>query len=202
MRALPLISALAVVAAVGTAGLVWRARDQPKTTPVPPTSTVSERRISNLEIAEVIFDGGLGAGWEDWGWGPHEIPDAGPARIQFAGYGGVILRHREMPSRFGGLVFRFKAPQGFGDFLGVSLANKQPDANLFPTVQVEPAQLAHLDDGWNEVLIPFSQLNAFQAPFDRVVIKARREVSSAWVLIDKVALTKAVVSEAGASPRP
>jgi hypothetical protein len=159
-----------------------------------------ERQRTNLEVAEVIFDGGFAAGWEDWGWGPHEIADGGPARIQFAGYGGIILRHGDLPSRFGALSFQFKAPPGFDSFLEVSLGSKQADKSLLPHVAIERQFVAPLDNGFSEALVPWSLLNPIHSPFDRIVIQARRVVSADWVLVDKVLLTKAEISDASAPP--
>jgi len=77
---------------------------------------------ADFEIAEVVYDGKLATGWEDWGWGPHEIPDGGVAKIQFGGYGGLVLRHdEEMSPHFGGITFKFHAPAEYRDFLDVRL---------------------------------------------------------------------------------
>src|SRR6266536_366200 len=117
----------------------------------------SFRDAATFEVAEVVFDGALAAGWEDAGWGPHEVADGGPAKIQFTGYGGVIFRHAELRARFGGLTFRFRAPQSYGDFLEISLGRGQADAKLFPAVALERAYVARLDDGWGEALIPWTR---------------------------------------------
>jgi hypothetical protein len=37
-------------------------------------------RPERWQLAEMIYDGGLRPGWQDWGWGAHEI-SAGPARL-------------------------------------------------------------------------------------------------------------------------
>jgi hypothetical protein len=49
-------------------------------------------RPERWQLAEMIYDGGLRPGWQDWGWGAHEI-SAVPARINFSNYGGWILHH-------------------------------------------------------------------------------------------------------------
>jgi hypothetical protein len=53
-----------------------------------PGSTGSFRSAVPLAVAELLYDGKLAKGWQDWGWGRHELGRAGPARIVFASYGG------------------------------------------------------------------------------------------------------------------
>src|SRR4051812_18280282 len=57
------------------------------------SSVVATRRT--YQIAEVVYDRGFANGWKDWGWGPHEIGDAGPARIRFSDFGGIVFQHDE-----------------------------------------------------------------------------------------------------------
>ncbi len=150
----------------------------------------THREPGHLEAVEVVFDGKLGAGWDDWGWGPHELKEGHPARISFGGYGGIILHHSELPSRFGGLSFRFLAPPGFGDFLEASLQYRQVDEQALPPAPILPRHIAELPGGWAEVLIPWAELNPGASPFDRIQIRARTPVSDEPVSIDKVVLTK------------
>src|SRR5690242_16905393 len=56
----------------------------------------SFRQRGPIVPAEVALDGRLGKGWEDWGWGQHELPDAGVLRVDLGAYGGVILHHDEL----------------------------------------------------------------------------------------------------------
>ncbi len=165
-------------------------------------SSSEERARTQFEVAEVVFDGGFAPGWEDWGWGPHERADAGPMKVQFAGYGGIIFHHAELPSRFGALVFRFRAPPGYGEFLEVALSLKQGEPKLFPNVPVRREHVARLDEGWSEVLVPWSQLNPFRSPFDRIVVKASRMVGGEGALLDEVVLTRAPSSDGGSGPSP
>jgi hypothetical protein len=107
-----------------------------------------------------------------------------------------------MPSRFGGLAFRFKAPASYGEFLELSLMNQQPDAKLFPSVMIAGDQVAPAADGWTEAFVPWTLLDPYQSPFDRVMLKAKRFVGSDWVLIDKMVLTRPNDSDAGSRPPP
>jgi hypothetical protein len=161
--------------------------------PVQPDPIDSKRQPTPTpdQVEEVVFDGGFGPGWRDWGWGPHEIKGAGPARIRFSDFGGIVFHHDEFQTRFGALVFRFQAPHDYGQFLAVSLKYKQLDERVLPKVSVESQHTASLADGWSEVFIPWQALNPSGKPFDRITIEARLPVGSDWVPIDRVVLTKA-----------
>jgi Glycoside hydrolase family 44 len=148
-------------------------------------------RISSpLVVAETIYDQALSKGWQDWGWGSHQL-GTGPAKVVFQGYGGIVLHHDgPLSTPFGGVAFRFKAPAAFGEFLQVSLRVRAESDDGFPTVAVRPRHVAAAEDGWSEVLIDWSELNPKQRPFDRVLIASRSLVGSEWVLLDRIVLTK------------
>jgi hypothetical protein len=144
-----------------------------------------------LEVAESVFDGKLGVGWRDWGWGRHEFAAAGPARVSFGGYAGIAFhRQPELPSDFGGLAFRYKAPPGWGAFLSVSLKQSGADTENFPQVDLEPSDLTDAGDGWTEAWVSWARLNPRNRPIDRLVISASKQVDPEWVALDKVVLTK------------
>src|SRR5262245_26719023 len=82
------------------------------------------------EVAELAYDGKLAPGWEDYGWGPHDLPEAGPAKVRFGGFGGLVLRHDPLPSQYGGVVLRFQAPESYADFLDVRLQAKGRESEL------------------------------------------------------------------------
>src|SRR6266478_127560 len=170
--------------------LVLRYRRGPTASSSPTAASSDAGSNVAYEIAEVVYDGGFANGWKDWGWGPHEIADAGPARVKFADFGGIVFQHDELASRYGALVFRFRAPASYGDFLNVSLKNKKVEQKPMPRVKVEARNARDLGDGFREVVIPFSSLNPAAQAFDRIVIEAKLQVSSEWVLVDKVVLTK------------
>lgn len=182
------VAVTAGVVALGGAVWVLVPRSQPALD-APHAPLVSHRRTATpLRLAVTIYDGGLRSGWQDWGWGPHELPEAGPARIGFAGYGGIIFRRDSDELHYGAFTFRYKA--AFEDFLEVGLRNPRGIERDFPVVRVEDKHTAELGDGFREVLIPMAELNPGRLPFDRIVIKAHANVRSDWVLIDKVGLTE------------
>lgn len=149
----------------------------------------SARVAKPLQPAENIFDSKLGAGWQDLGWGRHDLSVPGPARIVFGGYGGIVFYHKELKGLFGGVAFRFKAPAGWAPFLSLSLKHAQATEASFPRVDIKNADLADVGDGWLEAWIAWSRLNPNNLPADRVVIAASRPVGNDWVLLDKVSLT-------------
>jgi hypothetical protein len=192
MKTLKVIG-LAVLALVAL-GLGWRVlrRAEGETTASHPSTVTSSvaRPKGPFSLMETIYDGKLGPGWEDWGWGPHQLRDGTPAKIVFAGYGGIALYHRKVPPRIGGLLFRYKAPTEWGDFMSVTLKDSEANDSAFPRVNVEPRHLVQLADGWREAWLSWKELNPSNLPIDRVMIGAYRQVGADWVLLDKIALTK------------
>ncbi|HEX3850099.1 MAG TPA: glycoside hydrolase family 44 protein, partial [Polyangiaceae bacterium] len=148
------------------------------------------------DIALAVYDGKLADGWQDWGWGPHELPSSGPAKIQFRGFGGIILQHETLTAHYGGLWFRYKPPSDWPEFLNVALKSSQSPDSALSSVTVDSDSVVLAPDGWREVWLDMSELNPQGVPFDRIVISARASVDDDWVLLDKVGLTK---PEAGAS---
>jgi Glycoside hydrolase family 44 len=153
------------------------------------------RQLVPLEAAEVIYEGKLRPGWDDWGWGPHEL-GKGPAKIVFQNYGGIMLHHAELPAGFSGLAFRFKAPESWADFLQVSLRWAGAPDDSFPNVAIEPRHIALLPSGWREVFVEWKELDALARPFDRVVISSRSSVDSEAVLLDRIILVKGAKPDA------
>jgi len=141
-----------------------------------------------FEITEFVYDGELKPGWQDWGWGPHEL-GKGPARLNLSQYGGWILHHDTLTTRYGALTFRMKAPVAFGKFLQVQLAAGQGDSS-FPAVDVSPERTRKGQSGWLEVYIPWGDLSPSGAPFDRIVVHAKSSVGPELVLFDKFGLTR------------
>src|SRR5882724_2659104 len=146
-----------------------------------------------FDAAEAIYDGKLSPGWQDWGWGPHELPKSGPAKVVFGGYGGIIFRHDSLSDHYGLISFRYRAPADWADFLQVSLKSSlSPDAQL-PEVAVDADHTKLREDGWREVRLDLAAINPQNAPFDRVAISARTSVASDWVELDRVVFSKANV---------
>ncbi len=134
----------------------------------------------------MLYDGGLGAGWKDIGWAPRELPRGAPARMRLFNYGGWILYQPKLEGSFGALSFRFSAPGTYGEFLEARL--DAHGATTFPRIPITPELHVRKDGEWTEVLIPMEQLNPRGQPFDRVVLRASKDVGRDWVLFDKVAL--------------
>jgi hypothetical protein len=160
----------------------------------------TSRVATSLDVAETAYDGGMGAGWEDWGWGPHEIAKVGPAKVEFAGYGGIILHHAELHAAFGGVALRYKPPGAWPEFLAVQLKHAGTADSVLPQVAIEPRHVATLADGWREALVDWAELNPSNVPFDSVMVIARSAVATGWVLLDKIVLTKAGPRKAGQAP--
>jgi hypothetical protein len=200
MRKRWLVMGLAAVLVVAV-GSVWRMR---KMRALPslgakPAAVATARVPVPLDVGELMYDGSLGAGWEDWGWGAHEL-GKGPAQIAFASYGGILFHHSPLPSRYGGVSFRYKAPPAWGEFLHVTLMSTGAPEDAFPAVNVEPGHVAVVA-GWREVLIPWQEVNPNQRAFDGVRIGSRRLVDAEPVLLDKVMLTKPSATAVGAGAK-
>jgi len=187
--------------ALSLGGLAFVARHRPHPPAVAAKDAESPFRVETpLAIGEVIYDGKLGAGWEDWGWGRHELPKVGPAKIVFGGYGGIVLHHAEMPARFGAFSFRYKPPEDWPEFLAVTVSRTGSPNSAFNQVVVEQAHVAVLPDGWREVLIDWQALNPSNLPVERISIIARSIVPSHPVLLDKIVLTKPTASVTTSPP--
>jgi hypothetical protein len=182
-------AAIGVLAALGVSSTLTSCR-HPIASLVSVAPVTEYRTATPIDAAVTIYDGKLGDGWQDWGWGPHEIKDGQPARIDFSGFGGIILHHDELHETYGGVSFRYKTSSDYGDFLVVSLQYRQVDESVLPGVPVTQAHTALLPDGWKEVFIPWSEINPSGSAFDRVQIHARASVPSDLVSVDKLVLAK------------
>ena len=141
------------------------------------------------EATTKLWNNGLGDGWEDWGWAPRKLDAGQPARIDMGHHGGWILAHRNLAGRWGGLRIRYRAPAGYGDFLEVRV-----DSDLsvnYPRVMLDVANQLHTTDGWTDAFIPIGELNPHGQPFDRVILRAYRDVGDDPVQIASVAFTAA-----------
>jgi hypothetical protein len=188
----------------GIAGRIARALDERRASgpaAVAPPAAPSARAVQSFEVAESVYDGTLGAGWQDWGWGRHNLSTVAPARVVFEGYGGIIFHHQELPSDFGALSFRLKAPAGWAPFLAVALRHAQKAESEFPTINLKAADLADAGNGWQEAWVEWARLNPSNLPFDRVVISASRQVGSDWIELDKVVFAKRTGKPADAPVR-
>lgn len=173
---------------LGGCGACSKQRGEPS--PAPSTPPPPKRQPNAFEVADVIYEGKLSPGWDDWGWGTHDLKPGQPANINFSGYGGIILHHEVLPSKYGGFSFRYKAPESYGDFLQVSLQYQQVDETKLPPVKVQAKDIAMLPDGWREVYLPWAALNPNGSPFDRIQIHAYKAVPEQMVSLDKIVLTR------------
>lgn len=188
---------IVLFAALAGAGLVVRKIVKRGRLPAALVAVVDDtgpRKPQPLEAAELIYDQKLSPDWEDWGWGPHRLTE-GPAKIMFAGYGGWLLHHAGLPWRYGGLSFRFRAPDAWGAFLQVTLRQAGTPDGTFPIVPISAHHIASVE-GWSEVLVDWKELNPERRPFDSVLIGARVQVASEWAELDRVMLTKAPAQDA------
>lgn len=137
----------------------------------------------------MIYDGALAPGWQDWGWGPHEL-GKGAARLNMTNYGGWILWQQGLSGPFGGVAFRLRAPAAFGNFLQVRLLEPGQNQPTLPAVDIGPEFARPLADGWVEIFVPWNLLNPAQKAIDRLQIHARNPVAADWVEFDKVMFTR------------
>jgi hypothetical protein len=144
-----------------------------------------------LPTSEVVFDTsrGLGPGWIDFGWTPHELRAGAPARLDLSRYGGLILANDGLRTAYGGLLFRYRAPEAFGDFLEVRL--EAPDGTKLAPVRGIAARSVRQRDGFAEVWIPMRELNPEGQRFSRIIFHAWRDVPADPVEIQYVGLTAA-----------
>jgi hypothetical protein len=151
-----------------------------------PAATAIKRPSSDI-VAATIFDGKLEPGWQDWGWGSHDLAH-GSANIDFSNYGGFILWSPNFPSGVEGLAFRMSASASYGTFLEVKLAYQKNDGAFVPVV-IGPEHTHALPGGWVEVYVAWSELNPSNLPVDQLTLHARTSVAKDFVRFDKIVLT-------------
>ena len=154
-------------------------------------------------VTEPIYDGGLRGKWQDQGWAPRDTINGQSARLDFSNLAGWILVHRGPIGPSSALSFQLLAPASFGDFLEVKLGSASNDK--FPHVAVTASYRKPVTDaqkaGWVEVRLPMSALNPNNEPFDRLVIRARRSVPSAWVELAHLGFVNPIDGTSGAQQR-
>jgi hypothetical protein len=69
------------------------------------------------KIVESIYQSGYQGDWTFYGWADRVPHSGGPEKLKMGGYGGWIINNSKLKGAFGGVVFRFKAPPSYGDFL-------------------------------------------------------------------------------------
>jgi hypothetical protein len=153
---------------------------------IAPGATGAEGKTTGT--AETVFAASLQKGWQDWGWGTHDLSGA-EAKIDFSQYGGWILHRDGLGTTYGSLAFRMQAPADYGSFLEIRLSY-QKDDKAFPAVGIDPGWMKTEAGGWVSVAVPWKQLNPAALPFDAIMFHAKTKVGSAWVKFDRIVLTK------------
>jgi serine acetyltransferase len=154
-----------------------------------------QRARAEYRIVEAVFDGDQMLTWEDRGFAPRQIERGKPARLNFAHRAawtlsrpsGAVVQGGDDDSP-DGLVIRYQAPAELGDFVEVRLDSAKED--VFPRIAITSGHRLSLDNGYTEALVPMSELNPRNVPFDRVVLRANRDVGADWVLIDRIAFAR------------
>jgi hypothetical protein len=164
------------------------ARSAPNSRDASPATGALRPRLQ-FEVAQLIYDGGLLNDWQDKGGAPHETPSGSPARMRFDNGDGWTLAKPGLTGDYGGIALRVKVPVGEAEFLEVRLDSGAGDK--FPRIKLSPDHHTDLGGGWSEVFVPIAELDPEGLPFNGLVLRAFREVSGEWMLIDKIALTKA-----------
>ncbi|MGC4093524.1 MAG: glycoside hydrolase family 44 protein [Polyangiaceae bacterium] len=157
----------------------------PKAAPVARALPAVPRKFA---IKQDIYRGGLRNDWEDWGWSPRQAKGPGPAQIDLSGYGGWILFHPPQKDSYGAVVFRFKAPKEYKDFLEVR-TEFEGGGNFTPVVVNSRYRFAQ-PDGWEQAVIPLYELNPYGLDFDRIQIRAHESVGKQRIQFDQVALSE------------
>jgi hypothetical protein len=161
----------------------------------PSARAAAASRPKNAVVLATIYDGALQPGWQDWGWGAHDLTQ-GAASIDLSSYGGFILHHSAFPKDIEGLVFRMAAPGSFGNFLEIRVG----EGEAFPSIAIGPERTRALENGWVEVYVPWRELNPSGVPVDRLTLHARAAVSQERVRFDKLVLTGADPNAAPPAP--
>ncbi len=164
--------------------------------PAEATATGPLHRPADLTAKELIWsDGALQNGWQHYGWSDHQDIPGGPAQVDLSKWGGWIIARPGLTGQFGGVVFRYKAPESYGDFLQLRLSEG-------PRVRITSRYRTALPNGWFEVYVPIGELSPDDQPFDRLVLSTARDVPKGWVAFDRIGLTAPDPSAPKAPPTP
>ena len=182
-RVLPVVAVLCFVAASCSGG-----RHPATAAPGPVGATV------------VVFDRGLGDGWNDYGWAA-SVPPTGPATLDLGEFGGWIIAHPELAGTFASLSIRVEAPADLGDsFLTVRLSDGQGRSN--PT---QTPRFVASTGGTLVAELAVRDLLDGTTRFDRIVLQAARsfpshtDVRVVEVLLRRSAPTPPAAGSTGAS---
>lgn len=156
-------------------------------------------KAADQAVIEPLFDSarGLGRGWLDYGWSPHELLKGAPARLDLSGYGGLILAKPDLDGEYGGLAFSYRAPADHRDFWEIRLETLSGQA----LARVRPigGRGAAEPGGFVRLFLPMRELNPLGKRFQRVVFHAFRKVGQERVELDRVGLTAPILPKRQAS---
>jgi hypothetical protein len=112
------------------------------------------------ELVEVVYDGGLRPGWEDYGWTPREL-GKGPASARHGAYGGWIIAHPGLSGRYGALVFQVSRARRLRRFPRAArrLRQAQTCSRRSSCARAPPP----LAEGWVQVVLPLRELDPRRA---------------------------------------
>jgi len=147
---------------------------------------VSWEQPKGSKVLAWVYNGALQPGWQDWGWGSHDL-SRGPARIDMSSFGGWILHADAFPPGASGVAFEMFAPSSFGSFLQVHLGNAQNDKS-FPLVDVTADAMRPKEGGWYQIYVPWEALNPGGLAADRLIFNAKKQVPNNPVQFDNVRL--------------
>ncbi len=165
----------------------------------PDLASPSVRAPARDDLVEVVYDGALKNGWQDWGWSPRKTTGPGPAQANFSNWGGLILARPGLESNaLGALEFHVKEPSGEAEFLEVRVESSSQ--TTFPRIKIGAEHRADIGDGWSEVKVPMWQLNPDGAPFDRIIFHSFRDLTTEMTLFDRIGFAKGD-PDAGAASR-
>lgn len=141
------------------------------------------------KVVEPIFTHGYQGDWQYYGWADRAAPTGATEKLKMDGYGGWILHNSGLKGPYGGVVFRFKAPAAYGDFLQLRLDS---DVISIPAVPIGPQHRKDLAGEWTEVFVSMAEINPTLANFTQVVLRAAKNVPAPGIVeFDGVGLTEA-----------
>lgn len=153
----------------------------PSTAPAEPSTSAAPSSVAPATSLVVtgrlpVFEGGLSAGWADYGWSQRTV-GPGAATIDLGNFGGLILA---WPSGADDLA-------GRGPFVAMELAFSAAADVTSEPLAVQLADAAGSDypsigagfaapgaDGLRRAVIPFNQLDPLSKGFDRIVFRSTR----------------------------
>ncbi|HEX4340370.1 MAG TPA: glycoside hydrolase family 44 protein [Polyangiaceae bacterium] len=140
-----------------------------------------------VRIREMIYDGQFENEWAETA-GVRDATHPGPASLALVpGKFWVVTKRPHVAYGSASLAFRVRASQADAAPLEVHL--QFGETTRFPSVRPSPKMLSDAGDGWTQVLIPFSELNPNQAPFDTIFLGSRA-TTTAPTVVDQVGLTE------------